>query len=75
MLLDAGEIDAFMGPRVPPGFSRGDPKIGWLFPDPVAPAKDYYKRTSVFPIMHLIGRAARIGRAAPLAAGCGAQSL
>ncbi len=54
-MLDAGEIDAFIGPRVPPGFSRGDPKIGWLFADPVAAAKDYFKRTGVFPIMHLIG--------------------
>ena len=29
--------------------------IGWLFRDPVAAAKDYYKRTGIFPIMHLIG--------------------
>jgi 4,5-dihydroxyphthalate decarboxylase len=53
-MLDAGEIDGFIGPRVPPGFERGDPKIGWLFPDPVAAAKDYYKRTGIFPIMHLV---------------------
>jgi len=54
-MLDAGEIDGFIGPRVPPAFERGDPKVGWLFPDPVAAAKDYYKRTGIFPIMHLIG--------------------
>ena len=54
-MLDAGEIDAFMGPRVPPAFARGDRKVGWLFPDPVAAAKDYYKRTGIFPIMHLVG--------------------
>jgi 4,5-dihydroxyphthalate decarboxylase len=54
-MLDAGEIDGFIGPRVPPAFERGDPNIGWLFPDPVAAAKDYYKRTGIFPIMHLIG--------------------
>jgi 4,5-dihydroxyphthalate decarboxylase len=54
-MLDAGEIDGFIGPRVPPAFERGDRKVGWLFPDPVAAAKDYYKRTGIFPIMHLIG--------------------
>lgn len=54
-MLDAGEIDGFIGPRVPPAFERGDPNIGWLFSDPVAAAKDYYRRTGIFPIMHLIG--------------------
>jgi 4,5-dihydroxyphthalate decarboxylase len=31
------------------------PHIGWLFSDPVAAAKDYFKRTKIFPIMHLLG--------------------
>jgi len=31
------------------------PNVGWLFPDPVAAAKDYFKRTGIFPIMHLVG--------------------
>src|SRR3984893_696482 len=53
-MLEAGEIDAFIGPRVPSAFGR-HPHIGWLFADPVAAAKDYYKRTSIFPIMHLVG--------------------
>jgi 4,5-dihydroxyphthalate decarboxylase len=53
-MLEVGEIDAFIGPRVPSGFGR-HPNIGWLFADPVAAAKDYYKRTGIFPIMHLVG--------------------
>ncbi len=54
-LLEAGEIDGFVAPRPPTLVEKGDPNIGWLFPDPVAVAKDYYKRTGLFPIMHVIG--------------------
>ena len=54
-VLETGEIDAFMGPRVPPCFERGHPDVGWLFADTVAAATDYFKRTGIFPIMHIIG--------------------
>jgi 4,5-dihydroxyphthalate decarboxylase len=54
-MLDTGEIDGVIGPRVPAPFARRHPNVGWLFADPVAAAKDYYKRTGIFPIMHLIG--------------------
>ena len=54
-LLDKGDIDGFIAPRPPAFIARGHPHVGWLFPDPVAAATDYYKRTGVFPIMHLIG--------------------
>src|SRR5271167_4911467 len=54
-MLEAGEIDGFIGPRVPAPFERGHPQVRWLFPDPMAAAKDYFKRTGFFPIMHLIG--------------------
>src|ERR1700693_2351944 len=54
-LLEAGEIDGFLAPRPPPLVETGHPHIGWLFPDPVAVAKDYFKRTGFFPIMHVVG--------------------
>jgi 4,5-dihydroxyphthalate decarboxylase len=54
-MLAAGEIDAFIGPRVPSCFERGHPHVSWLFADPTAAAKDYFKRTKIFPIMHLLG--------------------
>ncbi len=54
-MLEMGEIDAVIGPRVPTPFARRHPNVGWLFPDPVAAAKDYYQRTGFFPIMHLVG--------------------
>jgi 4,5-dihydroxyphthalate decarboxylase len=54
-LLEAGEIDGFIAPRPPTLVEKGHPNIGWLFPDPVVVAKDYYKRTGLFPIMHVVG--------------------
>ncbi|KAB2968960.1 ABC transporter substrate-binding protein [Zoogloea sp.] len=54
-LLDRGEIDGFIGPRPPNRAALRNPSIGWLFDDPTVVAKDYYKRTGVFPIMHVVG--------------------
>src|SRR5215213_2468776 len=54
-MLEAGEIDAFIGPRTPSCFDQGKPNIGWLWPEPMAVAKDYFRKTGNFPIMHMIG--------------------
>ena len=54
-LLDRGEIDGFIGPRPPSRAALKNPNIGWLFDDPTAAAKDYFRRTGVFPIMHVLG--------------------
>jgi 4,5-dihydroxyphthalate decarboxylase len=54
-LLQEGEIDAFIAPRAPSLAGRRHPDIGWLFPDPTAAGRDYYKRTGIFPIMHVTG--------------------
>ena len=53
-LLAEGSIDGFIAPR-PPSLPKNTPNVGWLFPDPTAAAKDYFKRTGIFPIMHLVG--------------------
>lgn len=55
VMLEAGEIDAFIGPRTPSCFEQGKPNIGWLWPDPMAEAKSYFRKTGNFPIMHMIG--------------------
>ena len=54
-MLDKADIDGVLGPRAPLGFERGDGSVGWLFPDPQAAAKDYYRRQGIFPIMHVLG--------------------
>ena len=54
-LLIKGEIDAFMAPRTPSREALRHPQIGWLFDDTAAVALGSYKRTGIFPIMHLIG--------------------
>jgi 4,5-dihydroxyphthalate decarboxylase len=53
-MLGRGEIDGFIAPR-PPGCAGRNPDVGWLFADPVAAAQDYYRRTRIFPIMHVLG--------------------
>jgi 4,5-dihydroxyphthalate decarboxylase len=53
-LLKEGAIDGFMAPR-PPSLPKNTPNVGWLFSDPVAAANDYFKRTGIFPIMHMVG--------------------
>jgi 4,5-dihydroxyphthalate decarboxylase len=54
-MLEAGEIDAFMGPRTPSCFEQGKPNIGWLWADPMTAAKDYFRKTGFFPMMHIVG--------------------
>ena len=53
-MLHTGEIDAFYGPRIPSSFYRGDGVVRRLFEDPVSAEKDYFARTRIFPIMHVV---------------------
>lgn len=54
-MLQDGEIDGMIAPRAPSCFERRAPNVGYLFPDTVQAASDYYRRTGIFPIMHVLG--------------------
>lgn len=52
-LLAAGEIDAILGSRLPTNLGV-HPDVVRLFPDYRAVERDYYQRTRIHPIMHLV---------------------
>jgi 4,5-dihydroxyphthalate decarboxylase len=52
-MLAAGEIDALIGSRKPPMLGRS-PDIARLFADFRAIEREFWLRTKIFPIMHLI---------------------
>lgn len=54
-MLERGDIDGIVGPRAPSCFDRGHPDVRWLFADPAHAAAEYFKRTRIFPIMHVLG--------------------
>jgi 4,5-dihydroxyphthalate decarboxylase len=54
-MLREGEIDGFVGPRAPRCFAEGHPQVGRLWRDSMTAAEDYYRKTQIFPIMHVLG--------------------
>ncbi|MBV9121291.1 MAG: ABC transporter substrate-binding protein [Chloroflexi bacterium] len=51
-MLLSGDLDGYIGARVPGAFEEG--KVVRLFPDYEQVEMDYYRRTGIFPIMHVI---------------------
>ncbi len=54
-MLEAGELDALFTARAPSTFLARKPHIRRLFPHNRAVEQAYYKKTGMFPIMHLVG--------------------
>jgi 4,5-dihydroxyphthalate decarboxylase len=53
--LLAGNIDALLAYKPPKAFIAGDARIQRLYPDYGSCEEAFYRRTQVFPIMHLMG--------------------
>jgi 4,5-dihydroxyphthalate decarboxylase len=57
-MLESGEIDALFSPRAPSSFGKGNGNrhgnVRRLFEDTHAAEREYYERTRIFPIMHVI---------------------
>jgi len=54
-MLESGELDALFSARAPSCFLRGAPHVARLFPDYRRVEQAYYRKTGIFPVMHLIG--------------------
>ncbi len=53
-LLETGALDAVAVTSAPRAFIEGSPLVQRLFPDCRAVEAEYYRRTKIFPIMHLV---------------------
>ena len=53
-MLTEGDVDAVIQPNVLPSISRRDPRVRRLFPDYRTEEQNYWKRTGVFPISHVV---------------------
>jgi 4,5-dihydroxyphthalate decarboxylase len=54
-MLAEGELDALLNPDLIKPLLTGDPRVGRLFPDYKAEEMAFYKKTGIFPIMHVVG--------------------
>src|SRR5206468_10844876 len=59
-MLLAGEVDAMIAPNVTRMIGEGDPRVARLFPNYREIEADYFRRTGLFPIMHVATLASKV---------------
>ncbi len=64
-MLAEGAVDAVLHPEILEPFAKGDKRVKRLFPDYKQVEIDYYKRTGIFPIMHVTAIKKEIADAHP----------
>ncbi len=53
-MLDDGELDAMFTARIPSCYEKRSPNVARLFEDYPETEKSYFRKTSIFPIMHTV---------------------
>jgi 4,5-dihydroxyphthalate decarboxylase len=53
-MIESGEIDALMSPRMPTCFVENSARVRRLFPNYKQVEMNYFRKTGLFPIMHVI---------------------
>jgi len=64
-MLAHGEIDALITAVQPLCFSQNSPQVGRLFPEFRLAEEAYYRKTGMFPIMHMMGVRRSLAEAHP----------
>jgi 4,5-dihydroxyphthalate decarboxylase len=65
MMLEEGALDAIFSNDIPHLFLNGSPRIARLFPNFKTVEQDYYRRTHIFPVMHVLVLREDVHRAHP----------
>jgi 4,5-dihydroxyphthalate decarboxylase len=68
-MLAEGTLDALLHPNVIKPILRKDPRVARLFPNYRADEIDYYRKTGIFPIMHVMGIKRELAEREPWVAG------